>query len=84
MKPEQCGFDGAKGLQLLPPGGMYSGGLVLRLFRGKKPPKGGFSESRRNCLLWYYPDEQPAKLLYINAEGSWYELDFIPLDNPFE
>lgn len=33
-------------------------------------------------LVWIYPDDQPARLLWCNAENKWFELSFNPIDKP--
>ena len=76
MTPKQAGFDGAEGIRLnhsgLPNGGIF------RLRRGPTMPdteKFNF----RNQILWVYPDDADAKLLYCNDNNELFELAFIPL-----
>ena len=76
MTPTEAGFDGAEGIRLnhsaLPDGGIF------RLRRGPTMPdteKFNF----RNQILWVYPDDADAKLLYCNDNNELFELAFIPL-----
>jgi hypothetical protein len=77
MKPQEAGFDGAKGINMNHPA-MPDGGL-FQLRRGKKslqPEK----YNLKNQLLWYYPDDEDAKLYYCNQNNQLFELDFIPVN----
>ena len=80
LSPAAAGFDGAKGIRLnnphMPNGGIY------RLRRGRKPPSSAHSADWREQLLWWMPDDQPARLLWCNAEEQWFELSFTPIDKP--
>jgi hypothetical protein len=82
MTPSEANFDGARGVNLnyssmpnMPKGGTY------QLRRGKKAPVG--NPDFRNQLVWWYPDEHPAQLLYCNDEGTWFNLTFSPTEPPW-
>ena len=80
FSPAEAGFDGAKGIRVnnptMPDGGRF------QFKRGKTnpsdSPKGDFQEQ----LVWHYPDDAPARLLWCNAEDQWFELAFTPIDKP--
>ena len=78
MKPQEAGFDGAKGINMNHPD-MIDGGL-FQLRRSKtiipEPEKYNY----KNQLLWYYPDDEDAKLYYCNQDNQLFELDFIPVN----
>jgi len=80
MTPAEAGFDGAKGIRMNLPGATDGGRFQLK--RGKTNPsdcpKGDFREQ----LVWLYPDDGPARLLWCNAEDQWFELAFTPIDKP--
>ena len=76
MKPQDTGFDGAKGINLNHPN-MTDGG-VFKLRRGKTPLEPE-KYNMKNQLLWYYPDNEDAKLYYCNHDNQLFELDFIPV-----
>lgn len=78
MKPTEVGFDGAKGVNMNHPS-MPDGGL-FQLRRGKTPVEPE-KYNLRNQLLWYYPDDEDAKLYYCNSDNQLFELDFIPVDS---
>ena len=81
MKPLQCGFDGERGILIDAPCPEFPKGLILKIRRGKKPPK---DESKlRNMLVWYYPDGEEPRLLYCNEIGQWFDLNFVPTSHPF-
>jgi hypothetical protein len=75
MTPSQAGFDGARGISLNHPA-MPNGG-IFRLRRGETmlDPK---KQNLHNQLLWFYPDNEDAKLLYCNDNNELFELAFIP------
>jgi hypothetical protein len=76
VTPTEAGFDGAKGFKMPHHGENYR----IHLKRGKQPP-GNYSEHDfGEQLIWYYPDDQPARLLWCNAEQQWFELTFNPID----
>jgi hypothetical protein len=79
MKPHEVGFDGAEGLRIRVNG---NPDCKFLLRRGAEPPKVG--AEFKNELLWYYPEDQEPKALYADHHGRFYELDFRPIDNPFE
>lgn len=33
-------------------------------------------------LLWFHPDNEPAKLLWCNEDDQWFELSFNPIEKP--
>ena len=76
MTPTEAGFDGAKGI-CFNHSGLPNGG-IFQLRRGPTMPdteKFNF----RNQILWVYPDDADAKLLYCNDNNELFELAFIPL-----
>ena len=79
MRPHEIGFDGAGGLRIRM-GGKPNCKFLLR--RGTVPPKKG--ARFENELLWYYPEGRDPKALYVDHHGKFYELDFHPIENPFE
>jgi len=56
---------------------MEDGG-IFQLRRGKKPLQPD-KYNLKNQLLWYYPDDEDAKLYYCNENNQLFELDFIPV-----
>ena len=76
MTPTEVGFDGAKGFRMPAAGANYR----VKLKRGKKTPKEYSSENFTEQLLWYYPDDAPARLLWCNAEDQWFEASFTPIE----
>ena len=78
MKPQEAGFDGAKGINLNIPS--MPDGVFHKLRRSptvKPDPK---KHNIKNQLLWYYPDNEDAKLYYCNEDNQLFELDFIPVN----
>jgi hypothetical protein len=80
MTPTEAGFDGAKGIRMNHPGVKDGGRYHIR--RGKKSPGSYPSADFCEQLLWHYPDDAPARLLWCNAEDQWFELTFDPIDKP--
>ena len=76
MTPAEAGFDGAEGIRLSHSG--LPNGSVFRLRRGPTMPDTE-TVNFRNQLLWVYPDDADAKLLYCNDNNELFELAFIPL-----
>lgn len=78
LSPAAAGFDGEKGF-CMP---MHGENFRISLRRGKvRPvdhPDADFSEQ----LVWFYPENQDAKLLWCNADDQWFELRFNPIDKP--
>lgn len=81
MGPLEAGFDGERGITIMPPCEWYPKGITYRLLRGKKTPPE--SLDLRNKLVWWNPEGQPPTLYYINQEGEPYELSFNPVQKPF-
>jgi hypothetical protein len=65
MTPSEASFDGAKGVKMNLPGLTDGGRYHLR--RGKKNPSKYPNTNFREQLLWHYPDDAPARLLWCNA-----------------
>jgi hypothetical protein len=80
MTPTEVGFDGAKGIRMNYPYMKDGGRFLLR--RGKTIPDNFPSVDFREQLLWYYPDDTPARLLWCNAEDQWFEASFTPTERP--
>jgi hypothetical protein len=77
MTPAEAGFDGAKGIRMNLPGVKDGGRFYLK--RGKTTPFDYPSKDFREQLLWFYPDDAPARLLWCNPEDQWFELTFTPI-----
>jgi hypothetical protein len=77
MKPSEAGFNGEKGINLnnrtMIDGGFY----CLRRSKTMKPEPEKYNF--KNQLLWYYPDNEDAKLYYCNENNQLFELDFVPV-----
>ena len=80
FSPEEAGFDGAKGIRMNLPGAKDGGRFHLK--RGRTNPLACPNSDFREQLLWHYPDDAPACLLWCNAEDQWFELAFTPIDKP--
>ena len=80
MTPAEAGFDGAIGIRLDLPG--FTGGGRFQLKRGKTNPSDHPSTDFCEQLLWHYPDDAPARLLWCNADDQWFELTFTPINKP--
>lgn len=78
MTPTEAGFDGAKGVKLP----MRGENLRFQLTRGKQLPSEYPNRNFCEQLLWVYPDNASARLLWCNAEGQWFELNFTPIEKP--
>jgi hypothetical protein len=79
LGPQACGFNGAKGIRLP---GLLMGCQRLQLKRGKQSPKDYPDTDFREQLVWFYPDDQHARLLWCNADDQWFELSFSPIGKP--
>jgi len=77
--PAAAGFDGAKGFRM-PLHGNKS--FRVHLKRGKTSPSEHPDYDFTEQLLWFYPDDQPARLLWCNADEKWFELSFTPIQKP--
>jgi hypothetical protein len=80
LSPAPAGFDGAKGIRIPVPD---QEDLRIHLKRSKTvlpsdTPRVDFTEQ----LIWLHPDDQPARLLWCNADDQWFELSFTPIDKP--
>lgn len=82
MKPTEAGFDGERGIFLIPPCEEFPDGALYQLLKGSKKPREGYKFC--NQLVWYVPEGKDATLLYANREGKFFKLDFIPVDKPFD
>lgn len=82
MKPTEAGFDGERGIFLIPPCEEFPEGVLYQLPRGNKKPPEDYDFC--NQLVWYMPAGKDATLLYANREGKFFKLDFIPVDKPFD
>ena len=80
MTPAEAGFDGAKGIRMNLPG--IKGGVRFCLKRGKANPSDYLNSDFREQLLWFYPADAPARLLWCNAEDQWFELTFTSIGKP--
>jgi hypothetical protein len=79
MTPTEAGFDGCSGIRL-PMGGENNTRFVFE--RGSKPPSMLPEQDYRERMLWHYPDNAPARLLWCNAKNQWFELSFMPIEQP--
>jgi hypothetical protein len=77
MNPKEAGFDGAEGINLNNPTFIDGGFMKLRRSRTVKPEPDKYNF--KNQLVWYYPENENAKLYYCNEENQMFELDFIPV-----
>jgi hypothetical protein len=78
MKPQEAGFDGDKGINLNI-SSMVDGGIAkFRRSKTMKPEPNKYNF--KNQLVWYYPDNEDAKLYYCNEDNQLFELDFIPVN----
>ena len=80
MTPTEAGFDGAKGIRMNHPA-MKDGGR-FQLKRGKQSPSDYPDQDFAEQLIWHYPDNQPARLFWCNAEQQWFEISFTPINKP--
>ena len=80
MTPAEAGFDGAKGIRMSLPG--LTGGGRYKLRRGKTSPSDYPNGDFREQLIWYYPDDASARLMWCNADDQWFKLAFTPIDKP--
>jgi len=78
MTPLQAGFDGTTGFRMP----LHGENFRVYLKRGAKPPSDFPDEDWLEQLLWWYPPERDAKLLWCNAEDQWFELSFVPIQKP--
>lgn len=78
MLPTEAGFDGAKGFRMPLRGENFR----VRLKRGRSHPSNHPEQDFKEQLAWFYPDDQPAQLLWCNADDQWFELQFTPIDKP--
>lgn len=78
MKPSKAGFDGDKGINL----NILStvDGTILKFRRSKKMKPEPNKYNFKNQFVWYYPDDEDAKLYYCNEDNQLFELDFIPVN----
>ena len=80
VSPAEAGFDGAKGIRMNLPDTKDGGRFYLK--RGKTNPSDCPTGDFREQLVWHYPDDATARLLWCNAEDQWFELAFTPIDKP--
>lgn len=78
LSPAAAGFDGAKGFRMP----MRGESFRVHLKRGKTCPSEHPDYDFKEQLMWFYPDDQPARLLWCNADDQWFELSFNPIDKP--
>lgn len=78
MTPSEAGFDGAKGIRFSAHGEIYR----FQLKRGRERPSNYPDQDFKEQLVWFYPDDQPARLLWCNADDQWFELQFTPIQRP--
>ena len=78
LSPAAAGFDGAKGYRIP----MHGEDFRVRLTRGKTPLNKHVDYDFKEQLLWFYPDNEPAKLLWCNENDQWFELSFNPTEKP--
>jgi hypothetical protein len=76
--PVAAGFDGAKGFRMR----ASHRNLQIQLKRGKTPPSDHPDSDFKEQLLWFYPDDKPARLLWCNENDQWFELSFNPIQKP--
>lgn len=78
VTPLEAGFDGAVGFRMP----LHGESFRVYLKRGTSPPSDYPGEDWAEQLLWWYPPEKDAKLLWCNAEGKWFDLRFCPIEQP--
>ena len=78
LSPVAASFDGAKGFR------MFLGGKSCRVLlkRGKTCPSDHPDYDFKEKLVWFYPDDKPARLLWCNENDQWFELSFNPIQKP--
>lgn len=73
MTPAYAGFDGT----------MKCGGWKLILRRGMADHPQRYTGIRRNeFAVWKNHDKSVSKLLYRNADGKLFDLQFVPMEEP--
>jgi len=80
LSPAAAGFDGLKGVRL--PNRWYGSNCRIKFKRGKSRPSDYPNQDFKEQLIWFCPDDQSARLLWCNAENRWFELSFVPIDQP--
>lgn len=78
MKPSEAGSDGDKGINLNNSSMIDGGFHKLRRSKTVKPEPEKYNF--KNQLVWYYPDDEDAKLYYCNENNQLFELDFVPVN----
>lgn len=78
ITPTEAGFDGAKGFRMPLRGENFR----VQLKRGRESPCEYPEQDFKEQLAWFYPDDQPARLLWCNANDQWFELAFMPIEKP--
>ena len=78
LSPAAAGFDGAKGFRMP----MRGESFRVALKRGKTRPVDYPDYDFKEQLVWFYPDDEPARLLWSNENGQWFELSFNPIEKP--
>lgn len=73
LTPSYAGFDGT----------MKVGGYSVILRRGAVDNPNRYSGLRRNeFAVWKNADKSVSKLLYRNADGKLFDLQFVPMNEP--
>lgn len=74
----EAGFDGERGMRFPSAGEDYR----VYLKRGTESPSDYPDEDFLEQLIWVHPPDSEARLLWCNADSQWFELQFIPIENP--
>jgi len=78
VTPTEAGFDGAKGIRF-----PTLGPTARFLFRRSKTFPSGFPMADfKEQMVWLYPKDKLARLLWCNADDQWFELSFTPINKP--
>jgi len=83
-KPEPCltpayaGFDGSFRLY----GGTYGSGYLIKLARTSASSPGRWKIDKGRMGYWRNDDGSVSKLIWRNADGKLFDLQFVPMEEP--
>lgn len=83
-KPEPCitpayaGFDGSFRLY----GGTYGSGYLIKLARTSASSPGRWKIDKGRMGYWRNDDGTVSKLIWRNADGKLFDLQFVPMEEP--